>query len=168
MNEIATAAEESRFWDLIDTAWAHVGPQPDELRKGLADRQSDDEAFALDPHLPEFLARLRALTEQLSGAELTALDRVAERKLHDIDRADIQEVTDGSDDGFLYCRGFILAMGRDFYRAVSADPAVAVPDAECERFCYFFAHLHNERFGCFPETGSGISRESGANRAGWS
>lgn len=163
-----TPAEETRFWDLIDTAWAQVGAEPDIVRKGLADRDSDDLAFSLDPHLPVFLLRLRALTEDLSSADLTALDRVAERKLHDIDRADIQAVTDGSDDGFLYCRGFILAMGRDFYRAVAADPAVAVTDAECERFCYFYAHLHNERFGSFPETGSGISRESGTNRAGWS
>jgi hypothetical protein len=33
--------------------------------------------------------------------------------------------------------------------------------------CYFFAHLHHERFGAFPDTGSGISRESGQNLAGW-
>ncbi|WP_433492885.1 DUF4240 domain-containing protein [Nocardia grenadensis] len=163
-----TAAEETLFWDLVDTAWAQVGAEADALRKGLAARASDDEAYALDPHLRPFLTRLRALGEELSSAELTALDRVAERKLHEIDRADIHEVTDGSDDGFLYCRGFIVAMGRDFHRAVLADPSVAVLDAECESFCYFFAHLHRERFGCFPETGSGISRETGRNRVGWS
>jgi hypothetical protein len=44
---------------------------------------------------------------------------------------------------------------------------VAVPDAECEEMCYFFAHLHRERFGEFPETGSGISRESCSNATGW-
>ncbi len=35
--------------------------------------------------------------------------------------------------------------------------------------CYFFAHLHRERFGDFPETGSGISPESGQiqNLIGW-
>jgi hypothetical protein len=33
--------------------------------------------------------------------------------------------------------------------------------------CYFFAHLHHERFGTFPETRSGISRESGQNLTGW-
>ncbi|MGW5751776.1 hypothetical protein [Nocardia rhamnosiphila] len=168
MNDIVTADEESRFWELVDTAWAEVGAEPDALRKSLIARTGDDDAYALDPHLRVFLARLRDLAEGLSSAQLTALDRVAERKLHEVDRADIQEVTDGSDDGFLYCRGFIVAMGRDFHRAVLADPSVAVLDAECESFCYFFAHLHHERFGCFPETGSGISRESGRNRAGWS
>jgi hypothetical protein len=33
--------------------------------------------------------------------------------------------------------------------------------------CYFFAHLYRERFGEFPETGSGISRGSCSNVAGW-
>jgi hypothetical protein len=38
---------------------------------------------------------------------------------------------------------------------------MAVMDAECEEMCYFFAHLHDERFGRYPHTGSGISRETG-------
>jgi hypothetical protein len=56
---------------------------------------------------------------------------------------------------------------QDFYRAVAADPAMAVLDADCEEMCYFFAHLHHERFGGFPDTGSGISRETGRNPDGW-
>jgi hypothetical protein len=110
------------------------------------------------------------LTDQcreLPGGELTSLDRVLERKLYDIDRADIQAVTDGSEDGFLYARGFIVAMGRDFYDAVASDPEAAVLDAECEEMCYFFAHLYRDRFGEFPETGSGVSRESCSNATGW-
>jgi hypothetical protein len=59
------------------------------------------------------------------GEELTSLDRVVERKLYDLDREDVHEVTDGSDDGFLYARGFIVAMGKDFYGAVLANPSVA-------------------------------------------
>lgn len=58
-------------------------------------------------------------------------------------------------------------MGRDFYDAVASDPEAAVLDAECEEMCYFFAHLYCERFGEFPETGSGISRESCSNTTGW-
>jgi hypothetical protein len=38
---------------------------------------------------------------------------------------------------------------------------------QCEEMCYFFAHLYRERFGKFPETGSGISRESCSNATGW-
>ncbi|MEV4176768.1 hypothetical protein [Nonomuraea sp. NPDC049709] len=33
---------------------------------------------------------------------------------------------------------------------------------------YLFAHLHDKRFGFFPDTGSEISRESCDNPAGWS
>jgi hypothetical protein len=117
--------------------------------------------------LPRFLDLLAGRCRSLTGAELTSLDRVVERKLREIDRASIHAVTGGSDDGFLYARGFIVAMGREFYDAVADDPEMGVPYAECEEMCYVFAHLYCERFGDFPETGSGISRESGQNLIGW-
>lgn len=167
MRVVPTVAEEARFWKLIESAWDRVGPEPSARRAVLISREDDGGAYELDAYLDEFLDHLRALCIALSAAELTSLDRVLERKLYDIDRADIHEVTDGSDDGFLYCRGFIVAMGELFYRAVVATPAVAVLDAECEAMCYFFAHLHNERFGDYPDTGSGISRESTSNSAAW-
>jgi hypothetical protein len=76
-------------------------------------------------------------------------------------------IVDGSADGFLYARGFIVALGRDYYDAVDADPAKAIIDCELESMCYFFAHLQERKHGTWPETGSGISRESAANPAGW-
>ncbi|NUT48898.1 MAG: DUF4240 domain-containing protein [Saccharothrix sp.] len=168
---LPTAAEEARFWAMLDDAWAGLGPGPDGLRRALAKRDVSEDAFEeaaeLEEHLPSVLRALAAASADLSAEELTALDRVAERKLYEIDRADVQEVTDGSDDGFLYARGFILALGREFYEAVARDPQVAVVDAECEEFCYFFARVHEARFGDYPETGSGISRESVSNPAGW-
>ena len=167
MSKIPTAVDEFRFWSLIESAWQRVGDEPSALRKALIERESDNDAYTLHEYLDGFLDNLRALTEGLSSVELTDLDRVLERKLYDVDRADIQEVTDGSDDGFLYCRGFIVAMGQEFYEAVRADPTVAVLDAECESMCYFFAHLHNDRYGNWPETDSGISRESTSNQAAW-
>ncbi|MER7441538.1 DUF4240 domain-containing protein [Micromonospora avicenniae] len=170
VGEMPTAADEARLWALIESAWEMLGPEPAALRRALLDRDpdvEDDELYAIDDWLDRFLANLRTLAADLSSPELTDLDRVIERKLYDIDRADIHEVTDGSDDGFLYARGFIVALGKQFYEAVKGDPAVAVLDAECESMCYFFAHLHQERFGSWPETGSGISRGSVSNRAGW-
>jgi hypothetical protein len=50
---------------------------------------------------------------------------------------------------------------------MAEDPEMGVPFAECEEMCYFFAHLSHEQFGHFPDTGSGISRESGSNLTGW-
>ena len=167
MSKIPTEADESRFWSLIESAWERTGDEPSARRKALIDRENDNDAYVLHEYLDPFLENLRALSESLSSAELTNLDRVLERKLYDIDREEIQEITDGSDDGFLYCRGFIVAMGQEFYEAVDADPTVAVLDADCESMCYFFAQLHNDLFGGYPETDSGISRESTSNQAGW-
>ncbi|MEV2240421.1 DUF4240 domain-containing protein [Micromonospora sp. NPDC049891] len=168
---LPTAEEEARFWMLVERAWAQLGPEPAALRLALLRRDphsdDDDDLYAIDTWLDPFLGALRSVSAGLTGPELVALDRVVERKLYDIDRADIQEITDGSDDGFLYARGFIVAMGREFYEAVQADPAMAVLDAECEGLCYLFAHLHEEQFGVWPETGSDISRESVSNPAGW-
>jgi hypothetical protein len=59
---------------------------------------------------------------------------------------------------FLYGRGFVAAMGREFYGAVAGDPEMGVPYSECEKMCHFFAHLSRERFGKFPDTDSGICR----------
>ncbi|MET7948786.1 DUF4240 domain-containing protein [Micromonospora sp. NPDC005324] len=170
---LPTPADEARLWALIEAAWAELGTEPLALRQALVERDpagdhGDDPSYAIDAWLDAFLANLGQLTVELTGQELTDLDRVVERKLYDIDREDIHEVTDGSDDGFLYARGFIVALGRSYYEAVRADPAMALLDAECEGMCYFFAHLHNDRFGSWPETGSGISRESSSNPAGCS
>ncbi|MEU8813547.1 DUF4240 domain-containing protein [Actinoplanes sp. NPDC048796] len=160
-------AEETRFWQLLESAWAACGPDAARARQALLTRATPADDYALLAWLDEFLAHLRSLSAGFSSAELAALDRVAERLMFRIDREEIHEHTDGSDDGFLYCRGFILAAGRDFYEAVDADPTKAIVDAECESMPYFFAHLHNERFGDFPDTGSGISRESASNPDGW-
>ena len=168
---LPTAAEEARFWAMLENAWATLGPEPNEVRRALAKRDVSAEAFEeaaeLEGHLPSVLQALAEASAELSAEELVALDRVAERKLYEIDRADVHAVTDGSDDGFLYARGFVLALGQEFYEAVARDPRVAVPDAECEAFCYFFARLHASKFGGHPERGSGISRESASNPAGW-
>lgn len=161
MTTLPTDSEAAQFWALIETAWDRAGSA---ARTALLTPGAD----LPREHTDRFIDALRSLSTDFTSAELTTLDRVTERALYEIDRADIQEITDGSDDGFLYARGFIVAMGREHYEAVLADPAVAVPDAECEEMCYFFAHLHDRLYGGFPETGSGISRETASNPAGWS
>ncbi|MBW6436818.1 DUF4240 domain-containing protein [Actinoplanes hulinensis] len=167
---LPSPADEARFWDLLEAAWAELGDEPAAVRQRLIQREPrtfPDWLYALDPWLHPFLDRLRALSADLNSGELTDLDRVMERKLFDIDRRDIHEVADGSDDGFLYARGFIVAAGREFYEAVRANPGLAVEEAGCESLVYLFAHLHEERFGTWPVTGSGVSRESFSNPEGW-
>lgn len=165
--KLPTAADKERFWALVEQAWAGLGPDVAAERAAVVAGTSDD-PMAIEAHLKAFTDNLAALSDELSSAELTDVDRVVERLLYDIDREDIHAVTDGSDDGFLYCRGFIVALGREYYEAVAADPERATEDAECERMCYLFAHRHRERFDDrWPETGSGISRESFSNKDGW-
>jgi hypothetical protein len=161
--------DETRFWALLEAAWERQGPALNQTWQALAVRTSGSDAgiSSVEDGLDGFLGALADVCRGLSVEELACVDRVAERKLYDIDRADIHHVTGGSDDGFLYARGFIVALGHDFYQALAGDPCMAVMNAECEQMCYFFAHLYRKRLGQFPETRSGISRESGANPAGW-
>lgn len=167
---VPSAADEARFWALVESAWQQLGDEPASLRRLIVGRDPEAETsglYDLDGWLDQFMAKLAELCAGMSSEQLTDLDRVVERKLYDIDRADIQAVTDGSDDGFLYCRGYIVAVGREFYEAVKADPRMAILDAECESMCYFFAKQHDKHFGGWPETGSNITRESVSNPAGW-
>ena len=156
---------ETRFWEMIETAWQAVGGKA-KARQRLADgKLSEERAEELAEALEEVLPALREQLDALAAPDLLAFDRILERKLYDIDRADVQEHTDGSDDGFLYARGFVVAAGKGYYDAVNARPAVALSDLECEEMCYLPWHLHEEKFGPVPP--SGISRESCSNAAGW-
>ena len=151
---------EETFWSTIEDAWKTAGVRP--VAHG---KLSESKAGQVMESLDEFLSALRAGLESLGKDDLLAFDRVLERKLYDLDRAEVQEHTDGSDDGFLYARGFITAVGQDYYEAVNADPGLALRDMECEEMCYLPVHVYEERFGAIPR--SGISRESCSNRAGW-
>jgi hypothetical protein len=155
----------NRFWAMIETAWQVVGGKS-QTRQKLADGKLAAEAAEdLLKSLAEVLPALRQQLNQLPAVELLAFDRILERKLYDIDRAEIQEHTDGSDDGFLYARGFIVVAGKAYYEAVNANPSVALVFLECEEMCYLSTHIHQEKYGEVPQ--SGISRESCSNKAYW-
>jgi len=156
---------EPRFWEMIEAAWSEAGhlvKERDEIASGTYSEDSLDEVFEV---LDEMVAALRGQLEALSEADLLEFDRILERKLYEIDRSEIQEFTDGSDDGFLYARGFIVAMGKKYYDTVNADPSKAILDAECEDLCYLPVHIYKDQFGEMPE--SEITRESASNPAGW-
>ena len=167
--KIPAPADEARLWALIEAAWAPLGPGVRQARQELVTRHpgSPADISVLKGVLPTFLDILAGCSCGLPADELTRLDRVVERKLWELDRADVHAVTGGSNDGFLYSRGFVVAMGREFCDAVTGDPEMGVRYAECEEMCYFFAHLCDDQFGEFPDTGSGISRESRSNLVAW-
>jgi hypothetical protein len=157
--------DENRFWSLIESAWQSVGGKTATRRRLAAGTLPEEQAEALVEALDEVIPALQARLGRLPAKELLAFDCILERKLYDIDRAEVQEHTDGSDDGFLYARGIIVAAGRGYYDAVNANPSVALMDLECEDMCYLSWHLYGEKFGKVPA--SGISRESHSNKAGW-
>ena len=157
--------DETRFWALIEEAWTAVGSRAKPRVKLAEGKLSEAKADALLDALEEVVPALHALLDQLSGDKLLAFDRILERKLYDIDRAEVQKYTDGSDDGFLYARGFVVAAGQKYYDAVNATPSVAMMDLECEDFCHMAYHMHEAKFGKVSPTE--ISRESGSNKAGW-
>ena len=132
---VLAADDEARFWALREAAWAPLGPGIGQARHELAARLPGSRADTslVVGALPVFLETLASRCRGLPGDELATLDRVLERQLYEIDRADIHAVTGGSDDGFLYSRGFVVALGQDFYHGVIHDPQMAVPYAECER-----------------------------------
>jgi hypothetical protein len=158
--------DENRFWSMIEAAWGAVGGKSKSRHRLAEGKLPEGSAYALQESLEEeVVPALREQLDALPADELLAFDCILERKLYDIDRADIHERTDGSDDGFLYCRGFIVGMGREYYEAVRANPDRAIVDAECEAMCYLSWHLYHERFGEVPP--SGISRQTQSNSAGW-
>jgi hypothetical protein len=154
-----------QFWNTIETAWDAAGGYKEERCLLAQGKLDEDGALDLQDALYDVLPALENELNRLSKEQLFKFDRIIERKLYDIDRAEIQEKTDGSDDGFLYARGFIVAMGEAYYNAVNKDPNKAVTDFECEEICYLSFHLYENKFGDMPE--SEISRESCTNPQGW-
>jgi hypothetical protein len=155
--------DDSRFWSLIEAAWPDTEQATMLRQRAFAGELEDsDDLYTVQKQM---LANLEDALNRLNATDLLAFDRTLEQRLYDIDREDVQEYTDGSDDGFLYCRGFIVSMGRAYYDLVSTEPSRALMDLEFEEICYLPHRLYEERFGPMPP--SNISRETGSNRDGW-
>jgi hypothetical protein len=160
--------EENRFWSLIESAWEGIDGQAEARRKFAAGELSEDVALELANSLRHLV--MPAMLEQLdrlSADDLLAFQRILERKLYDIDRADIAEYAAYTDDGFLYARGFIAAVGKDYYEAVKAQPSLAMSgwQFESEDMCYVAQHVYEQKFGELPP--GEVSFETGSNREGW-
>ena len=151
---------------MIEDAWREVEGAAESRRK-LAQGKLDEEAALelVEQSAIVIVPASRAALERMGKDELVEFDRILERKLYDIDRAEIQEHTDGSDDGFLYARGFIVAAGQGYCDAVNKLPSRALTDLECEEMCYVSFHVFADKFGDMAH--SDISRETCSNKGGW-
>jgi hypothetical protein len=156
---------EETFWSMIEDAWGEVGGKTEVRGRLVRGDVENVEVNELMDDLNQVLESLRTALTSLDKDPLVHFDRILERKLYELDRAEIQEQTDGSEDGFLYARGFIVVMGESYFDAVNAYPPLALMDTECEEICYLPLQVYEQRFGEMPS--SGISRESRSNKLGW-
>jgi hypothetical protein len=158
---------EQKFWELIESAWKSV-PLLDGLRQEALKTNKADLfeglSFGLDDEVSEAIEdKLR----ELSKDDLIGFNHLLEEKLFRLDREEIHQHTDGSDDGFLYCRGFIVGMGERYYNLIHANPAKATADAEAESICFVGYRVYLERFKEEFVRQSVHPIESGSNPDGW-
>src|ERR1700732_837309 len=89
---------EHQFWALIEEAWQTVGGLSRERQELAQGKLPDERAESLHEALLDVVPALRDNLDRLPADDLLAFDRILERKLYDIDRSEIQEHTDGSND----------------------------------------------------------------------
>ncbi len=158
---------ETSFWELIESSWSDSPGLNEKRAKALIN--NDEELLTeLSGELSEtILENYNKRLLQLSKDDLIAFIRILEKKLYNIDRDDIHEYTDGSDDGFLYCRCFILGMGQQYYNMIDNEPSKATMDLEAELFGFSAYQQYEEKFGEEFDRGSVHCIESGSNTNGW-
>jgi hypothetical protein len=71
-----------------------------------------------------------------------------------------------STDGFLYCRGMVVARGRQEYEAVLIEPTRMAKE-RFELFLYLARYAYEWKTGKDCEYEPGFSIEAGSNPAGW-
>ncbi|MGN7822200.1 DUF4240 domain-containing protein [Chitinophaga sp. 22536] len=158
---------EANFWQLIETAWS-VSPELNAARR-LALRTNDPFLLeSLSYELTDVIGEnLRQVLQTLDKASLASFLLTMEQKLYHIDRQEVQQYTDGSDDGFLYCRCFIVGMGEAYYNGIDSNPALATMDVEADSIGFIGYEVYLEKFNeSFPRN-SIYCIESGSNRKGW-
>ncbi len=155
------------FWNIIDLAWKD-SPKLDKQRQ-LAIKKNDEEILhELSAELEdEVLENYKKRLFQLDKIEFTSFIHHLEERMYHIDRESIHEYTDGSDDGFLYCRCFIVGMGKDYYNMIDKEPSKAMADLEAELFGFSAYGFYDEKFGEEFERYTHHSMETCSNREHW-
>lgn len=158
---------EQKFWEIIELSWTDSPKLEKKRAKAL--KNNDEELLEeLSEGLEEtILENYNKRLLALSKDDLTKFIHILEERLYNIDREKIQEYTDGSDDGFLYCRCFILGMGQEYYNSIDKDPSKATMDLEAESFGFSAYQQYEEKFGEEFDRYSIHSIESCSNTNGW-
>jgi hypothetical protein len=158
---------EQTCWDIIEMSWA-ASPELNEKRKAALESNNEELLEELSGELSDtILENYRKQLVALSKDDLTTFIHMLEERLFNIDREEIQEHTDGSDDGFLYCRCFILGMGQTYYNMIDKEPSKATYDLEAELFGFLAYEVYEDNFGEEFDRYSIHCIESCSNEAGW-
>lgn len=166
---------EKIFWELIEESWSTV-PNKKKARMMIAkEKEFPEESTDLGRDLEKAIEEkvfphLEKILNKLSKRESFSFNRILEKKLYDLDNKEIYNFIGGSDDGFLYHRGFIVGMGKKYYYSILNKPSMATFLLSSENFAYMTRAIHcnlhesGHGIGNFNE---GISRESHSNKEGW-
>ncbi|BAV09345.1 Protein of unknown function [Filimonas lacunae] len=137
---------EQKFWEIIETAWA-ASPELNSLRLETLVNNHPSQIEELNLALNDIITdNYCTILYTLEKEPFQKYVQILEEKLHHIDRKEIHEYTDGSDDGFLYARCFIVGMGQQYYNMVDKDPSKATMDAEAEIFGFAAYDIYEEKF----------------------
>lgn len=155
------------FWQLIEQAWEAVPTWNTKRQQAL----TNNEFSLLEPLdgalSGAVLAAYKTQLLKLDQAALTTFIHTLEAQMYHIDRQEIHQYTDGSDDGFLYCRCFIVGMGITYYNSIDQDPSKASYDLEAELFGFTAYQVYEEQFGEEFNRYQFHSMETCSNVEGW-
>lgn len=138
---------EQKFWEIIESSWAD-SPKLDKKRAKALKSNDEELLQELSEELEDTICEnYNKRLLMLDKDDFTKFIHILEERLYNIDREEIHEYTDGSDDGFLYCRCFILGMGEQYYNMVDKNPSKAIMDLEAELFGVSAYGIYEEKFG---------------------
>ncbi len=153
---------DEQFWALIEKAWAKL--------KAKAKRRL--ELLAEDPEAMEELVETKVRPwigvhlSQLEDEDVAAFGETLAEKLFRLDRRELADALEGGDDGFLGARCFVVAMGREYFEKVLADPTQAVPGPELEKLTLLVTSIWRHRFNLDPPAPK-YAIETGTNLDEW-
>ena len=158
---------EEKFWQIIEKAWSKVSTL--HIIRAIAVKMNDKELLGeLSEALSEqIIPHFRLELDKLDKKKLASFIHILEAKLYQIDRQEVHQYTDGSDDGFLYSRCFILGMGEAYYNMIDKNPKKATMDLEAESFGFAAYEVYEEKFGQEFNRSSVHSIESCSNEEKW-
>ena len=170
MNEM----DERFLWQMIELAWKKA-------ERAYAERASRSEGHAeslrqtivaggardYDADLRPFCSALGdVLARTVTRDGFLIFVRAFETQLFALDREDLATHIALGDDGFLDARGFIVAMGEDYYRDVMRNPKVALVGVGVEQAYVVVLRAYETRFR-EPIPRSGIRVTTCSNLDGW-